>query len=89
MSDEQINKIVTKLISFINAVNDFIKLPFWLNELKQFVNSDGVKSFITVFKYIGKAVGYVVGTFGRFIAIMLGAKFALSIFKTIFENFRK
>ncbi len=39
LSDKQINEIVTKIISFIGSINDFIKLPFWLNKLNQFINN--------------------------------------------------
>jgi len=39
LSKTQINDVTTKLIAFVNSVNDFIKLPFWLSKLNQFVNS--------------------------------------------------
>lgn len=39
LSDKQINDVTTKLISFINSVNDFVKLPFWLSKLNDFVSN--------------------------------------------------
>ncbi len=37
LSDEQTNKVVTKLISFINSVNDYIKTPYWFEKLFRFI----------------------------------------------------
>ncbi|MEE9432311.1 MAG: hypothetical protein V3V16_14790, partial [Melioribacteraceae bacterium] len=39
LSKKQINDVTTKLITFVNSVNDYITLPFWLTKLNQFVNS--------------------------------------------------
>jgi hypothetical protein len=39
LSDKQINDVTTKLVSYINSVNDFIKLPFWFSKLNEFVSS--------------------------------------------------
>ena len=39
LTKSQNNHIVTKLTSFINSVNDFIKLPFWLTKIKYFINN--------------------------------------------------
>lgn len=39
LSNEQINNVVTKLISFINSVNDYIKTPYWLEKLNKFIPS--------------------------------------------------
>jgi len=37
LSNEQTNKIVIKLISFIYSVNDYIKTPYWLEKLNYFI----------------------------------------------------
>jgi len=37
LSNEQTNKIVSKLLLFINSVNDYIKSPYWLEILNKFI----------------------------------------------------
>ena len=39
LTKSQNKGVVTKLTSFINSINDFIKLPFWLTKLKPFINN--------------------------------------------------
>jgi len=44
LSNEQTNKIAKKLISFIDSVNDYIKTPYWLEKLNQFIPNIGENS---------------------------------------------
>lgn len=39
LSEIQINNVVNKIIPFINAVNDYVKTPFWLTKLNPFIAS--------------------------------------------------
>ncbi len=39
LSEVQIKNVVNKIIPFINAVNDYIKTPFWLTKLNPFIVS--------------------------------------------------
>lgn len=39
LSEIQINNVVNKLIPFLNTINDFVKMPFWLTKMKPFISS--------------------------------------------------
>ncbi len=37
LTDEQIEKLVTKIVSFANSDNDFVNMPFWLKILNEYI----------------------------------------------------
>lgn len=47
LSDKQIQDLSTKLVSYINSVNDFSKMPFWFDKLNMLIDNIEDASLIT------------------------------------------